>query len=163
MGALCMSTSAILSSNHHSKPPLFGAYTDPAASRGINFATQRHPSNGKTWKQINDGLFKRNTLQGCRAMAEANGSSGRFKKRKNEVIMVDPLEAKRLAEAQMQQLQAGIKLKRQRKIEAINGGWAMLGLTAGLVIEAQTGNGILSQLVGYLNMLAAFLDQYIPS
>lgn len=96
-------------------------------------------------------------------MAEANGSSGRFKKRKNEVIMVDPLEAKRLAEAQMQQLQAGIKLKRQRKIEAINGGWAMLGLTAGLVIEAQTGNGILSQLVGYLNMLAAFLDQYIPS
>jgi len=39
-------------------------------------------------------------------------------------------------------------MQRQRKIEAINGGWAMLGLTAGLVIEAQTGNGILLQVGG---------------
>lgn len=36
-------------------------------------------------------------------------------------------------------------LQRRRQIEAINGAWAMLGLTAGLVIEGQTGNGILAQ------------------
>ena len=36
-------------------------------------------------------------------------------------------------------------LQRRREIEAINGAWAMLGLTAGLVIEGQTGHGILSQ------------------
>ncbi|KAA8535472.1 hypothetical protein F0562_030475 [Nyssa sinensis] len=38
---------------------------------------------------------------------------------------------------------------RKRQIEAINGAWAMLGLTAGLLIEGQTGKNILSQLVGY--------------
>jgi len=96
-------------------------------------------------------------------MALTNGSTGRYRAGKKEVIMVNPLEAKRLAAVQMQQLQAEAKFKRQRKIEAINGGWAMLGLTAGLVMEAQTGNGILLQLAGYLNKLAAFLDQYISS
>jgi len=161
MGALSMPSLSILSCTHHSKLPLFGA--DPAAARGINFATQRYPSNWKTWKKTNGGLSKRNILQGCRAIAETKGSSGRYKAGKKEVIMVDPVEAKRLAAAQMQQLQADAKFKRQRKIEAINGGWAMLGLTAGLVIEAKTGDGILSQLAGYLNMFAAFLDQYIPS
>lgn len=36
-------------------------------------------------------------------------------------------------------------LQRQRQIEAINGAWAMIGLTAGLVIESRTGKGILAQ------------------
>lgn len=36
-------------------------------------------------------------------------------------------------------------LQKRRRIEAINGAWAMLGLTAGLVIEGQSGNGILAQ------------------
>uniref|UniRef100_A0A7N0SWW9 Uncharacterized protein n=1 Tax=Kalanchoe fedtschenkoi TaxID=63787 RepID=A0A7N0SWW9_KALFE len=66
-----------------------------------------------------------------------------------EVTMVDPLEAKRLAEKQMQEIKAKEKYKRKRKIEAINGGWAMIGLTAGLVVEGHTGNGILKQLVSY--------------
>lgn len=35
--------------------------------------------------------------------------------------------------------------QRRRKIEAINGAWAMIGLTAGLVIEGQTGKSILMQ------------------
>ncbi|KAK3006988.1 hypothetical protein RJ639_017096 [Escallonia herrerae] len=35
--------------------------------------------------------------------------------------------------------------ERRRRIEAINGAWAMTGLTAGLVIEGQTGNSIPSQ------------------
>lgn len=36
-------------------------------------------------------------------------------------------------------------LQRRSQIEAINGAWAMIGLTAGLVIEGQTGKGILAQ------------------
>ena len=36
-------------------------------------------------------------------------------------------------------------IQRRRQIEAINGAWAMIGLTAGLVIEGQTGKGILGQ------------------
>eukprot|EP00268_Persea_americana_P048535 TRINITY_DN5137_c0_g1_i4.p1 TRINITY_DN5137_c0_g1~~TRINITY_DN5137_c0_g1_i4.p1 ORF type:complete len:120 (+),score=20.43 TRINITY_DN5137_c0_g1_i4:281-640(+) len=72
---------------------------------------------------------------------------------KAEVVMVDPLEAKRLAAKQMQEIRAKEKLKRQRQIEAINGAWAMIGLTAGLVIEGQTGNGILTQVFGYLKAI----------
>nr|POE46097.1 dead-box atp-dependent rna helicase 20 [Quercus suber] len=68
---------------------------------------------------------------------------------KNEVIMVDPLEAKRLAAKQMQEIKAKEKFKRRREIEAINGAWAMIGLTAGLVIEGQTGKSILTQLADY--------------
>lgn len=36
-------------------------------------------------------------------------------------------------------------LQRKRQAEAINGAWAMIGLTAGLVVEGSTGNGILAQ------------------
>ncbi|KAJ0575714.1 putative chlorophyll A-B binding protein [Helianthus annuus] len=70
-------------------------------------------------------------------------------KGKKEVIMVDPAEAKRLAAKQMENIKRKQTFKRRRQIEAINGAWAMLGLTAGLVIEGQTGNGILAQLAGY--------------
>lgn len=38
-----------------------------------------------------------------------------------------------------------LKLQRRRQIEAINGAWAMIGLTAGLVIEGQTGKSIIDQ------------------
>ncbi|KAB2027051.1 hypothetical protein E1A91_D05G007800v1 [Gossypium mustelinum] len=84
-----------------------------------------------------------------RILANPNVSSGKGNSGK-EVIMVDPLEAKRLAAKQMVQIKAKEKAKRRRQIEAINGAWAMIGLTAGLVIEAQTGKGILEQLAGYL-------------
>lgn len=36
-------------------------------------------------------------------------------------------------------------MQRQREIEAINGGWAVLGLTIGVILEGYTGNGILAQ------------------
>ncbi|ESR66706.1 hypothetical protein KPL70_027636 [Citrus sinensis] len=62
-----------------------------------------------------------------------------------KIIMVDPLEAKRLANKQMQEIQAKEKFKRRRQIEAINGAWAMIGLTVGLVIEGQTGKNIIEQ------------------
>ncbi|KAA8522792.1 hypothetical protein F0562_009215 [Nyssa sinensis] len=78
---------------------------------------------------------------------------GDFKK---EVILVDPLEAKRLAAKQMEEIKAKEKFKRRRRIEAINGAWAMIGLTAGLVIEGHTGNGIVSQLAGCWEVIVSF-------
>lgn len=84
--------------------------------------------------------------------ASANVSGGKGTKA-NDVIMVDPLEAKRLAAKQMQEIKAKEKRKRQRQIEAINGAWAIIGLTAGLVIEGKTGDGILAQVMGYLEAI----------
>ncbi|XP_073018356.1 uncharacterized protein [Primulina eburnea] len=77
---------------------------------------------------------------------------------KKEVVMVDPLEAKRLASKQMAQIKAEEKLRKQRQIEAINGAWAMIGLTAGLVIEGGTGKSIIAQLAGYW---AAFIGFFV--
>ncbi|GMI81131.1 hypothetical protein like AT4G28025 [Hibiscus trionum] len=87
-----------------------------------------------------------------RILANPNVSSGKGDPGK-EVIMVDPLEAKRLAAKQMEQIKAKEKIKRRRQIEAINGAWAMIGLTAGLVIEGQTGKSFLEQLAGYLSAI----------
>ncbi|XP_057514851.1 uncharacterized protein LOC130796500 isoform X2 [Actinidia eriantha] len=95
--------------------------------------------------------------QAFRVLANPNVSvsPGKASSRK-EVIMVDPLEAKRLAAKQMEEIKAKEKLKRRRQIEAINGTWAMLGLTAGLVVEGQTGNSILAQLAGYWAAIVHF-------
>ncbi|CAN4113342.1 unnamed protein product [Withania somnifera] len=71
-------------------------------------------------------------------------------KSKKEVIMVDPLEAKRLAAKQMEEIKAKERFRRRRQIEAINGAWAMIGLTVGLVIEGHTGLSIPSQLASYV-------------
>ncbi|XP_031285102.1 uncharacterized protein LOC116143786 [Pistacia vera] len=73
-----------------------------------------------------------------------------------EIIMVDPLEAKQLAAKQMEQIKVKEKFKRRRQIEAINGAWAMIGLTAGLVIEGHTGKNFLAQLAGYLSAIVSF-------
>ncbi|QCD80445.1 hypothetical protein DEO72_LG2g766 [Vigna unguiculata] len=75
---------------------------------------------------------------------------------KDDTVMVDPVEAKRLAAKQMERIKAKEKLKRRRQIEAINGAWAMIGLTAGLVIEGQTGKSILTQLQDYLGAIVSF-------
>ncbi|KAF9613697.1 hypothetical protein IFM89_010139 [Coptis chinensis] len=90
-----------------------------------------------------------------RVLVNSNVSPGKGNYRGNvkDAIMVDPLEAKRLAAKQMQEIQAEDKLKRQRRIEAINGAWAMIGLTAGLVIEGRTGDSIPAQLEGYWRSL----------
>ncbi|CAL0330385.1 unnamed protein product [Lupinus luteus] len=79
--------------------------------------------------------------QAFQVLANPNVSSGK-QGSKNDVSMVDPVEAKRLAAKQMEKIKAKEKLQRRRQIEAINGAWAMIGLTAGLVIEAQTGKSI---------------------
>ncbi|CAO2823026.1 unnamed protein product [Amaranthus hypochondriacus] len=83
-----------------------------------------------------------------RMLANPNESSGKDSFRK-EVLMVDPLEAKKLAAKQLAEIKSKENFKRRRQIEAINGAWAMLGLTVGLVIEGRTGKGILGQLDGY--------------
>ncbi|XP_066322014.1 uncharacterized protein [Miscanthus floridulus] len=49
--------------------------------------------------------------------------------------------------------------QRRRQAEAINGALAMIGLTAGLVVEAHTGKGILGQLVGYLTAISSLFGQ----
>ncbi|GAA0140403.1 hypothetical protein LIER_01759 [Lithospermum erythrorhizon] len=86
--------------------------------------------------------------QAFRVLANPDVSPGKDNKRK-EVIMVDPLEAKKLAKKQMEQIKSKERFMKRRRIEAINGAWAMIGLTAGLVIEGHTGQNILSQLAGY--------------
>ncbi|XP_065851512.1 uncharacterized protein [Euphorbia lathyris] len=83
----------------------------------------------------------------------AKGSSGK------EVIMVDPVEAKRLAAKQMQEIKAKENFKRRRQIEAINGAWAMIGLTAALVIEGRTGKNIINQLAGYWSAIVHIFVQ----
>uniref|UniRef100_A0A7C9D5R0 Uncharacterized protein n=1 Tax=Opuntia streptacantha TaxID=393608 RepID=A0A7C9D5R0_OPUST len=87
-----------------------------------------------------------------RLLADPNNFSG-YRRSSKEVIMVDPLEAKRLAAKEMEEIKAKEKFEREREIEAVNGAWAMLGLTAGLVVEGQTGKGILGQLAGYLGSI----------
>ncbi|XP_041021911.1 uncharacterized protein LOC121263158 isoform X2 [Juglans microcarpa x Juglans regia] len=99
-------------------------------------------------------VINRTRGQAFQILANPNVSSGKRGSVK-EVIMVDPLEAKRLAAKQMQEIKAKQKFKRC-EIEAINGAWAMIGLTAGLVIEGQTGKSILAQLAGYWSIVVSF-------
>ncbi|CAK7344668.1 unnamed protein product [Dovyalis caffra] len=91
--------------------------------------------------------------QAFRILANPNVSGNRNSR---EIIMVDPLEAKRLAAKQMKEIRAKERFKRRRRIEAINGAWAMIGLTVGLVIEGRTGKGILDQLAGYWSAIVHF-------
>ncbi|XP_024535243.1 uncharacterized protein LOC9637678 isoform X1 [Selaginella moellendorffii] len=76
------------------------------------------------------------------------------------VTMLDPLEAKRLAAVEMERIKFRAKLKRRREIEAINGGWAMLGLTSGIIIESHTGKSIPDQVIGYVNLANAMISQF---
>uniref|UniRef100_A0A0E0G9Q9 Uncharacterized protein n=1 Tax=Oryza nivara TaxID=4536 RepID=A0A0E0G9Q9_ORYNI len=103
-------------------------------------------------------LFVSVPLHGACVLGSVHASEGKRSSGDN-VVMVDPLEAKRLAAQQMQQIQAREKLKRRRRAEAINGALAMIGLTVGLVLEGQTGKGILAQLAGYLTALSSLFGQ----
>lgn len=47
-------------------------------------------------------------------------------------------------------------MQKKKRIEAINGGWAVLGLTIGIIVEGYTGKGILSQ-VSDLNLFTKSL------
>ncbi|KAI3771982.1 hypothetical protein L6452_03155 [Arctium lappa] len=123
-----------------------------------SFSNNRHSAIAIGWglrREIDSGLGIRRNKDEPFRVANPNVTIASGKSRK-EVIMVDPVEAKRLAAKQMVAIKAKQSLKRRRQIEAINGAWAMLGLTAGLVIEGQTGNGILAQLVGYWAAVAGF-------
>ncbi|MED6133362.1 hypothetical protein PIB30_027528 [Stylosanthes scabra] len=103
------------------------------------------------WRREQDAGTATNRTRGqaFQILANPNVSSGKEGSNK-DVIMVDPVEAKRLAARQMEKIKAKEKLKRRRQIEAINGAWAMIGLASGLVIEGQTGKSIPTQLADYL-------------
>ncbi|KAI3513925.1 hypothetical protein L1887_12161 [Cichorium endivia] len=126
---------------------------------GSAFSNNRHSATPSRWgfrKEIDlgPGIIRRTKDEAFRvANPNVTIASGRARK---EVIMVDPVEAKRLAAKQMDAIKAKQSFQRRRQIEAINGAWAMLGLTAGLVLEGQTGNGILAQLAGYWATLVNF-------
>ncbi|XP_061347510.1 uncharacterized protein LOC133293014 [Gastrolobium bilobum] len=109
------------------------------------------------WRREQDGSIVTNRTRGhaFQVLANPNVSSGKAGSN-NDVIMVDPVEAKRLAAKQMERIKAKEKLQRRRQIEAINGAWAMIGLTAGLVIEGQTGKSILTQLEDYFGAVINF-------
>ncbi|XP_017408827.1 uncharacterized protein LOC108321555 isoform X2 [Vigna angularis] len=113
----------------------------------LSFTAPRNSSTFLKWGQIKeqDVSIVANRTRG---QAVASG--------KGDTVMVDPVEAKRLAAKQMERIKAKEKLKRRRQIEAINGAWAMIGLTAGLVIEGQTGKSILTQLQDYLGAIVSF-------
>uniref|UniRef100_A0A0D9VI64 Uncharacterized protein n=1 Tax=Leersia perrieri TaxID=77586 RepID=A0A0D9VI64_9ORYZ len=123
--------------------------TPPSAA-----ASSSSPSVPSTWtvqhKQPGHTFYRRRHVQSFLTFASADASGGKRSSGEN-VVMVDPLEAKRLAAQQMQEIRAREKLKRRRQGEAINGALAMIGLTVGLVVEGQTGKGILAQVL-YLNI-----------
>ncbi|KAL9224132.1 hypothetical protein vseg_000200 [Gypsophila vaccaria] len=107
-------------------------------------------------------LTHTNRRHALRVLATANVSPGKRRSSK-EVNMVDPVEAKKLAAKQMEEIKAKEKFERRRQIEAINGAWAMIGLTIGLVIEGHTGKGILGQLSGYWQAISGlFLSVKLP-
>ncbi|KAG2652282.1 hypothetical protein PVAP13_1NG363095 [Panicum virgatum] len=107
------------------------------------------------YKQRGHTLHRRSHML---AFASADAPQGKRSSGEN-VVMVDPLEAKRLAAKQMQEIRAKEKLKKQRQAEAINGALAMIGLTVGLVVEGRTGKGILGQLAGYLAAISSLFEQ----
>ncbi|KAK7260452.1 hypothetical protein RIF29_26507 [Crotalaria pallida] len=105
----------------------------------LSFNIQHRSSNilKLGWRREQDTSIVANRTRGqaFRVLANPNVSSGK-EGSNNDVIMVDPVEAKRLAAKQMERIKAKEKLKRRRQIEAINGAWSMIGLTAGLLLEA---------------------------
>ncbi|XP_074276334.1 uncharacterized protein LOC141600059 [Silene latifolia] len=126
----------------------------------------RNPTSVPRWRLIGgqqSRVFTRTTRgRALHVLATSNVSPGKRRLSK-EVIMVDPLEAKKLAAKQMTEIKAKEKLERRRQIEAINGAWAMIGLTVGLVIEGQTGKGFIGQLIGYWDaVLGLFLGLKLP-
>ncbi|KAG4929722.1 hypothetical protein JHK82_046791 [Glycine max] len=129
----------------------------PSNAQFVSF-NARHRSSSPTlprwgWRKEQDASIVANRTRGqAFQVLVASGKEGS----KDDVVMVDPVEAKRLAAKQMEKIKAKEKLKRRRQIEAINGAWAMIGLTAGLVIEGQTGKSILTQLQDYLGTIVSF-------
>ncbi|XP_047311617.1 uncharacterized protein LOC124915018 isoform X2 [Impatiens glandulifera] len=126
---------------------------DLSFSRPVSFSSSYSPL---LFEQRDTRLVTRRMRgKAFRVLANPNVSPGKsdFKK---EVIMVDPLEAKRLAAKQMEKIKTKERMKRIREIESINGAAAMIGLTIGLIIEGRTGLGIPSQLAGYWEAIIHF-------
>ncbi|KAL2939773.1 High molecular mass early light-inducible protein HV58 chloroplastic [Bienertia sinuspersici] len=131
-------------------------------------STQRHSSLAQSSSSILEWHFmgKPHTRlhthtrgHAFRMLANPNVSSGKsdFKK---DILMVDPLEAKKLAAKQMAEIKTKERFEKRRRIEVINGAWAMIGLTAALVVEGRIGKGILGQLDGYWHAVLSFFIRW---
>ncbi|KAJ1279927.1 hypothetical protein BS78_04G192700 [Paspalum vaginatum] len=139
--------------------PLPPAFCNSGSSRFLTIGRVSSAPSLFRWtiqyKQSGHALYRRS-----QALAFASADAPKVKRSSGDsVVMVDPLEAKRLAAKQMQEIRAKEKLKKRRRAEAINGALAMIGLTAGLLVEAQTGKGILGQLAGYLTAISSLFGQ----
>ncbi|KAG2263041.1 hypothetical protein Bca52824_070120 [Brassica carinata] len=157
----------VVTSSFSSTPPIFfslGAADPQIASSNLRGSltiplTHSSPSLVQGLRRHQDATRARGGAVRVLANPNASPPPGKVKAKK-EVIMVDPLEAKKLAAKQMEVIKGRERQQRRREIEAINGAWAIIGLTIGLIIEAQTGKGILAQLVGYWSSL---LHLFTPS
>ncbi|KAL6899610.1 hypothetical protein ACP4OV_006268 [Aristida adscensionis] len=150
--ASCSSSSPFLSAGHvPSAPSAFRYGLSNRSSPDIHYIEEA------SWlllvQMYAPEFLSRPFIFGVSSAPAGKRSSG------DKVVMVDPLEAKRLAAKQMQEIRAREKLKKRQQAEAINGALAMIGLTAGLVVEGQTGKGILGQLAGYLAALSSLFGQ----
>ncbi|GAB2246916.1 hypothetical protein Droror1_Dr00006798 [Drosera rotundifolia] len=137
-------------------------------------STYRLSSPISRWRLGGNGDARLSTpkAQGHGLLVSAKDNVFLAKGTKKEVIMVDPLEAKRIAAREMEEIRAREEFERKRRGEALNGALAMIGLTASLVIEGQTGKGIVGQLYGYVKSIISYvlgiypedlLDGKIPS
>lgn len=88
----------------------------------------------------------------------AASAGGRKRGPTKNITLVDPLVAKRLALDELKEIRAKEQKKRWREVEAVNGAWAILGLTSALIGEGVFGTGILGQVSNYLEILANALD-----
>ncbi|KAK8952759.1 hypothetical protein KSP40_PGU005984 [Platanthera guangdongensis] len=98
--------------------------------------------------------FHRQKVKKSEAAAEKT-----VKKPRSDVVSVHPIDNKREYRKNKKELKRLARRQRQRRIEAINGACAMIGLTTGLVVEGQTGKSILSQLAGYLKGIFSFFSR----
>jgi hypothetical protein len=72
--------------------------------------------------------------------------------------MVPPAVAKDIADKDMEKRNKAAAYQRLREIEANNGGWAMLGLTLGVVTEGITRKGILAQIASMIDWVSGVID-----
>ncbi|CAI5513139.1 unnamed protein product [Closterium sp. Naga37s-1] len=75
-----------------------------------------------------------------------------------QVLLVDPVEAKRLAQEDLKKRAKAASQQKWREIEAINGAWAVIGIFAALVGEGFTQTGILGQCALYLELVAGAIE-----
>ncbi|GJP72001.1 hypothetical protein CLOP_g2778 [Closterium sp. NIES-67] len=125
---------------------------------------QRHESSGLTVRPVL--TYKRFSVRAVAVspssapdgVAGETGRAGGAPRGAKQVVLVDPVEAKRLAQEDLKRRAKAASKQKWREIEAINGAWAVIGIFAALVGEGFTQTGILGQLAIYLELVAGAID-----